>query len=294
VIGGNRRLAAARLAGIEKLPILVNKAQTRKDITIAAAVENLSQESLKPLEELNTIEDLKQELGTYDAVAAQLGKSPGWVSLRRRLHNLVPEVRQALADGDLTIEAARELGKIKDRSPQLDAWEAHKREEARRAAEPKPKRRRKSSPPSDERKSEGESNARSGKPTMPPQGGPAPAGDDVQARRVACTQAISAGADDNGVILIAALQAPVDAAQAQELASQWLNAANAETTPLELKHASSLDTGLQAQAALALALAHCELHTTSTGSTPQARAYTDWLAAHTSYQPATAPSTFTA
>uniref|UniRef100_UPI00366F089E ParB/RepB/Spo0J family partition protein n=1 Tax=Bacillus tropicus TaxID=2026188 RepID=UPI00366F089E len=67
VIGGNRRLAAARRAGLATLPVHVStKLKTREDILVAAATENIAREELKPFEELATIEELKAELGTYD------------------------------------------------------------------------------------------------------------------------------------------------------------------------------------------------------------------------------------
>ncbi|MER7111160.1 ParB/RepB/Spo0J family partition protein [Streptomyces sp. NPDC000229] len=281
VIGGNRRLAAARHAGLEKLPILVNtKAQTRRDILIAAATENLAREELKPLEELATIEELKDVLGTYDAVAQQLGKTPGWVSQRRRLHNLQPEVRKALetrAEG-MTIELARDLGKIKDREQQLKAWEAERRLAAERAADPTAKKQDK---------------GKTAKKRVPAQGGSGAGTTELdpqaKARREACAMAIATAAGDAARAHIIALQSPVAPDEAVALASHWLTEAGIGASALHLSALPGEDgTERQQQAALALSLAHCELHMTHTNGsdTAHARAFVDWLATYADYQPA--------
>ncbi|MFE9769736.1 ParB/RepB/Spo0J family partition protein [Streptomyces sp. NPDC005808] len=284
VIGGNRRLAAARLAGMEKLPVLVNsKAKTRKDILVAAATENLAREELKPFEELATIEELKQEFGTYDAVAKVLGKTAGWVSQRRRLHNLQPEVRQALekrADG-MTIELARDLGKIKDPAEQVQAWEQEKALAAIRSAEPKSAK---------GQKKDGASK-KAAKKTLPKQGGSGTDGleEAVKARREACKAVVAAFGLDASRLHIIALQASIDPDEAVALASQWLGEAGIGASALSLASLTG-DEGndRQVRAALALSLAHCEIHMTRDGGNDaaHARAYLDWLATHADYQQA--------
>ncbi|MFD9794762.1 ParB/RepB/Spo0J family partition protein [Streptomyces sp. NPDC059070] len=280
VIGGNRRLAAARKAGLATLPVHVNtRLKTREDILVAAATENIAREELKPFEELATIEELKAELGTYDAVAKKLGKTAGWVSQRRRLHNLVPEVRKALetrAPG-MTIELARDLGKIKDREEQLKAWRV-----AERAAD-------RSASPSTGKQPKAKKASK-----VPAQGG---AGDGagspledaaVKARREACVLAIVAGAGDLARLFLIAAQAPADADEAVALAGQWLTEAAVGSSALDLATLSGEEgTDRQKQGALALALARCELHMTRSSGTDSthARAYADWLETHTDYQP---------
>ncbi|MGW8767837.1 ParB/RepB/Spo0J family partition protein [Streptomyces sp. NPDC055815] len=279
VIGGNRRLAAAHVAGLKALPVLVNtKAKTRRDILIAAATENLAREELKPLEELATIEDLKVELGTYEAVAQQLGKTAGWVSQRRRLHHLQPEVREALesrAEG-MTIELARELGKIKDRDRQLKAWDDERRLAVERAASP-----------------EGEKKGRETKKSrnrVPAQGGSNAATEldaQAKARREACATVVAAAAGDLARAQIIALQSPAAPDEAIALAAHWLTEAGADASALNLSAlAGDEGTERQQQAALALALAHCELHMTRANGrdAAHARAYEEWLASHADFQ----------
>lgn len=279
VIGGNRRLAAAHQAGLATLPVHVGaKLKTREDILVAAATENIAREELKPFEELATIEELKAELGTYDAVAKKLGKTGGWVSQRRRLRHLQPEIREALetrAPG-MTIELARDLGKIKDRDQQLKAWQA-----AERAAE-------RSANPAAGKQHKPKKNSQ-----VPAQGGsgegPGTPLEDtvVKARREACILAIATGAGDLARLSIIAAQVPAAPDEAVALAGQWLTETAVGSSVLDLATLSGEEgTDRQRQGALALALAHCELHMTRTSGTDaaHARAYADWLETHTDHQ----------
>ncbi|MET7693893.1 ParB/RepB/Spo0J family partition protein [Streptomyces sp. NPDC005483] len=306
VIGGNRRLAAARLAGMEKLPVLVNrKATTRQDILVAAATENLAREELKPFEELATIEELKAEFGTYDAVAKVLGKSAGWVSQRRRLHHVQPEIREALeqrTDG-MTIELARDLGKIKDRDQQLKAWEEVKALTAARDAEPKGPQGRTNDggeKTTAEEKSAGEkkdgakgqdTSGKNAPKGLPKQGG---TGRDeldeaTKARRAACQEAVHDFSEDASRLHIIALQTSIDPDEAVALASQWLSEAGVGASSLSLPALPGDEgKGRQARAALALSLARCEIHMARNGGNDaaHANAYLDWLGTHSDYQPA--------
>ncbi|MEE1735434.1 ParB/RepB/Spo0J family partition protein [Streptomyces sp. BE147] len=278
VIGGNRRLAAAHRAGLATLPVHVNiKLKTRVEILVAAATENIAREELKPFEELDTIEELKAELGTYDAVAKKLGKSGGWVSQRRRLRHLQPEVRQALetrAPG-MTIELARDLGKITERDEQLKAWRAAQRA-TQLATNPAPQKKSKKS---SKVPAQGGSGGGSGTPLEDPA---------AKARREACVLAVAAGAGDLARLSIIAAKAPVSADDAVALAGQWLTETAVGSSVLNVASLPGDEgTDRQKQGALALALAHCELHLTRSTDTDSthARAYADWLESHTDYQP---------
>lgn len=283
VLGGNRRLAAARRAGLASLPVHVNtRVRTRQEILVAAATENIAREELRPFEELTTIEDLKGELGTYEAVAQALGKTAGWVSQRRRLHRLQPEVREALEERapGMTIELARELGKIKDRDEQLKAWAAERQRAEQRAADPA----KKSAPKTKKSRSKVPAQGKTG-------GKAAPLDAAAKARREACLIAVAAGAGDLARLSIIAAQSPADPDEAIALASQWLTETGAGSSALALAMlANEEGTDRQQQAALALTLAHCELHMSrGSGADPaHVRAFVDWLETHTDYQPADA------
>ncbi|MFB7341200.1 ParB/RepB/Spo0J family partition protein [Streptomyces hydrogenans] len=280
VLGGNRRLAAARKAGLETLPVHVNvKLQTREQLLVAAATENIAREELKPFEELETIEDLKSMLGTYDAVARKLGMTPGWVSQRRRLANLEPELRQALesrAPG-MTIELARTLGKIKNREEQLNAWET-----ARQQAEALESEAPGVSQDTQKKKGKVPAQKKTTATSLPLDGA-------VQARREACRDAVGAGAGDLARLCLIAAQSPAAPDEAVALAGQWLTEAVGGASALDLSTlATEEGSDRQHRAAIAIALAHCELHMTRTGESDvvHARAYTDWLETHTDYQSA--------
>ncbi|MEU4301921.1 ParB/RepB/Spo0J family partition protein [Kitasatospora aureofaciens] len=267
VINGNRRLAAAALASLNEVPIHINtQVKTRTEILVLALTENIQREDLSPLEELETIEELKGLLDTYAAVAAALGKSEGWVSQRRRLANLAPDVLDAFKAGAIKIEDARELGRIKDHSQQRKAWADLKQKAATQSAS-KAKTRKTSS----------------GKAQVPRQAAGQPENDPRAAVRRAACQAVLTGtpADDTAVILAALRHPEVPQGAVELLAEQWLTAVSGAA---ELSVASAALTNPR-QVALALALARCELRMAAPEASPALnRAYIDWLAEHAAYE----------
>ncbi|WP_052391160.1 ParB/RepB/Spo0J family partition protein [Streptomyces sp. NRRL B-24484] len=264
VINGNRRHAAAELAGASDVPIYVNTTATsRRDILVLAMVENIQRENLSPLEELETIEELKGILGTYGTVAAALGKSEGWVSQRRRLGNLSSNVLAAFKAGELTIEAARELGKIKDHAEQEAEWKKLTAPVA--DTTPKPVKRERTP---------------RNKPTVPHQSRQPDLDERAEARRIACQAAVSAVPAEDSALLIAALRHSATGGAAEELASQWLSEAGGGSAPFDIADLSN-----PRQAVLALALARCELRMGDSASSPALnRAYVQWLVDHAAYE----------
>ena len=123
VLYGNRRLAAARLAGLEMLKIDV--APTPEDATViraSALVENIHRKNLEPLEEAAEVESLVEEVGSAAEAARQLGLSTAWVSQRRALLSLTPPLKDKLRAGELKVKEARSLGRLPE-TEQFSAWE---------------------------------------------------------------------------------------------------------------------------------------------------------------------------
>ncbi|MFB7672213.1 ParB/RepB/Spo0J family partition protein [Kitasatospora purpeofusca] len=265
VVNGNRRLAAAGMAALTEVPIHLNTtATTRTEILVLALTENIQREDLSPLEELETIEELKGLLETYSAVAAALGKSEGWVSQRRRLASLAPDVLDVFKAGGMTIEQARELGKIKDHAAQREAWtdlqEKATEKPAKKAAADK-----------------------ATKAQVPRQDAAGPDKDPASAARHAACQAALTGtpADDTAVVLSALKNPAGNDGKAEWLAGQWLVAVNGgtETEP----SFTSMALANPRQAVLALALAQCELRMSGT-PTRVDRPYLGWLVEHAAYE----------
>ncbi|MFC7900196.1 ParB/RepB/Spo0J family partition protein [Streptomyces griseoincarnatus] len=114
VIDGNRRLAAAALAGLEELRIDVNDdlAATAADIVESALIANIHRVDLPPMDQAKAIQDLVRIHGSQGAVARRLGKTPAWVSQRLALLELTPSLQEKVESGELKVEPARRIGRM--------------------------------------------------------------------------------------------------------------------------------------------------------------------------------------
>lgn len=102
LVAGERRLRAAILAGLNKVPVVVRDMDERQAMEISL-VENLQREDLGPLEEAEAFERLMTEFGlTQEEVAKRVGKSRAEVANTLRILKLEPEVKALLAEGKLS------------------------------------------------------------------------------------------------------------------------------------------------------------------------------------------------
>jgi ParB family chromosome partitioning protein len=100
--------------GCRRLDIVVNDEVARDRITLISAsiAENVDRQDFDVIEEARAVEALVQECGRGDLAAIRLRKTPAWVSQRRRLLDLAPELQAALRRGELAIREARELARV--------------------------------------------------------------------------------------------------------------------------------------------------------------------------------------
>lgn len=118
LIAGERRLRAAKDAGVKKVPVLIREG----DGALAAALaENLIRADLNPVEEAQAILRLAEleKLGTNKEVGARIGKSAGYVGDRRRMLKLPEECLPFFASGAVPLEAERNLRRIAKVSPRI-------------------------------------------------------------------------------------------------------------------------------------------------------------------------------
>lgn len=110
ILAGERRVRAARLAGLSRLPVLVREGLAERDHLLFALVENVQRRDLSPLEEAEAYRSLKEEFGlTQDEVAERVGKDRTTVANTVRLLKLPQQVRAALEEGALSAGHARAL-----------------------------------------------------------------------------------------------------------------------------------------------------------------------------------------
>ena len=109
IIAGERRWRAARLAGLERVPVVVRDASD-EDVGLLALVENLQREDLNPIEEALAFRRLADVGGmTHGAIAAEVGRSRTAVTNTLRLLELTPQVRRLVETGKLRAAAGRAL-----------------------------------------------------------------------------------------------------------------------------------------------------------------------------------------
>jgi len=109
IIAGERRVRAARLAGLDAVPVLVKDVPDEAAAAMAL-IENIQREDLNPLEEAQGIQRLINEFSlTHEQAAQAVGRSRSAASNLLRLLNLSEPIQQMLMAGDIDMGHARAL-----------------------------------------------------------------------------------------------------------------------------------------------------------------------------------------
>ncbi|WP_157267487.1 ParB/RepB/Spo0J family partition protein [Azohydromonas aeria] len=135
IIAGERRSRAARIAGLEEVPVLVREVPD-ESAAVMALIENIQREDLNPLEEAQGLQRLVTEFNlTHEQAARAVGRSRSAASNLLRLLNLCPPVQQMLMAGDLDMGHARALLAVEPAQQILHANEIVARKLSVREAE---------------------------------------------------------------------------------------------------------------------------------------------------------------
>jgi ParB family chromosome partitioning protein len=120
IIAGERRFRAARLAGLDSVPVLVRDVPDESAAAMSL-IENIQREDLNPLEEAHGLQRLVKEFGlTHEQAAQAVGRSRSAASNLLRLLNLAEPVQSMLMAGDLDMGHARALLAL-ERASQITA-----------------------------------------------------------------------------------------------------------------------------------------------------------------------------
>lgn len=122
LVAGERRLQAARLAGLETVPVVVREV-VDTDLLELALVENIQRADLNPVEEAMAYRRLIEEYGmTQEEAARRVGKNRVTVANALRLLQLEGEIRRSLVAGEITEGHARALLGLPEGRGRVNAW----------------------------------------------------------------------------------------------------------------------------------------------------------------------------
>jgi ParB family chromosome partitioning protein len=114
LIAGERRLRAARRAGLRRVPAIVRDAPDERLLELAL-IENIQRENLSPLEEARAYRTLSDKYSlTQEKIAKRVGKSRAAVANAMRLLALTPKCQKLLEDGSLSSGHAKILLSLDD------------------------------------------------------------------------------------------------------------------------------------------------------------------------------------
>lgn len=109
IIAGERRFRAAKLAGLDSIPVVI-RSYSPREIKEISLIENLQREDLNPIEAATAMKQLMVDYKlTQDELAERIGKSRPAVANTLRLLNLCPEVIELVAEGKLSAGHARTI-----------------------------------------------------------------------------------------------------------------------------------------------------------------------------------------
>lgn len=120
IIAGERRWRAARIAGLDEIPVVVIEADDKKAMELAL-IENLQRQDLNPVEEALGYQSLINDFAlTQEEAATRVGKSRPAVANALRLLSLAPAVLDRVRKGELSAGHARAILTIKDQKKQTE------------------------------------------------------------------------------------------------------------------------------------------------------------------------------
>jgi ParB family chromosome partitioning protein len=121
LIAGERRLRAARRAGLARVPVLVRDVDDREALELAV-IENVQRENLNPIEEARAYERLVDEFGLrHEEIAVRVSKSRSAVVNSLRLLQLPAEVMRQVESGEISAGHARALLALESPEAQAEA-----------------------------------------------------------------------------------------------------------------------------------------------------------------------------
>jgi len=119
LVAGERRLRAARLAGLTAVPAIVKDFTDEESLELSL-IENLQREDLNPMDEAEAYQKLVEEFNlTQQEIAKRVGKARATVANMMRLLELPGEIKSALRQGEITTGHARALTSIEDKEKQF-------------------------------------------------------------------------------------------------------------------------------------------------------------------------------
>lgn len=122
LIAGERRLRAAKRAGVTKVPVIVKKVSKAEQLEYSL-IENLQRENLNPIEEAEAYKRLMKEFDyTQQKLSQALSKNRATVANLLRLLKLPAEVKKSLAQGEVTMGHARSLLSLSEPQKQREAY----------------------------------------------------------------------------------------------------------------------------------------------------------------------------
>ncbi len=122
LIAGERRLRAAKLAGLFKIPVLL-KDIADDSLLELSIIENIQRQDLNPIEEGEAYQRLLEEFGlTQEKIAERVGKNRSTVANFIRLNQLSPDIKASVRDGLLSMGHARAILGAETTALQREAW----------------------------------------------------------------------------------------------------------------------------------------------------------------------------
>ena len=123
IVAGERRWRAARMLGMDEIPVVVRDLTDLETAQIAL-IENLQRENLNPIEEAQGFRQLQDDFGMkQEDIARTVGRSRSAVANAMRLMRLPEEIQTMLVDGSITSGHARALLGFADEEKMLEAAE---------------------------------------------------------------------------------------------------------------------------------------------------------------------------
>lgn len=124
LIAGERRLRAAKLAGLKEIPVYIIEVENDAEMVEIALIENIQRENLNPIEEAEAYAVLNSKYGlSQDAVAKAVGKKRVTVTNSLRLLNLPSEIKESIKMGEISAGHGRAILMMKTTQAMVKLWQ---------------------------------------------------------------------------------------------------------------------------------------------------------------------------